>query len=441
MSETKEPEIQQENPEERQKRLRRQSLKRQRMRQRQRKALLMRAALAAVVLILVIIIVAVVAGTIKKGTGKKKTGGKAAQDGEEVAEMEAVDLKQTLHLSVMSLIADTDLAFGQEDTQAAEDLDQSRLTVEEFNLILQQLYDNGYVLISMEDIASVDEDGALGEMELMLPKGKKPLIISQQNLNYDLEYTGQGIAAKLIVDESGKPVCEVTKADGSTTTGAYDVVPCIDDFIAQHPDFSHDGARGILGLTGYNGILGYRTEERLASSDENKYASRYGVFDTTAEIEAAAPVISALKSEGWEFACNGYAKTGYTSDLDTVKKDIESWKSKVGNLIGETDILLYPFGTDIGSWNAYSADDEKYEYLKSQGFKYFSAMDLSGRWMQMTDEYLRCNYQNLDGYRMYQELYQNAGRFTGILDFTSIYDQKRPSVPEAAGEQPEGEQT
>ena len=33
---------------------------------------------------------------------------------------------------------------------------------------------------------------------------------------------------------------------------------------------------------------------------------------------------------------------------------------------------------------------------------------------------------NVDGYRMYQELYKDAGRFTGILDFQEIYDSKRP---------------
>ena len=44
----------------------------------------------------------------------------------------------------------------------------------------------------------------------------------------------------------------------------------------------------------------------------------------------------------------------------------------------------------------------------------------------MTEQYLRCSYMNVDGYRMYQDLYKDAGRFTGILDFQEIYDSKRP---------------
>ena len=92
------------------------------------------------------------------------------------------------------------------------------------------------------------------------------------------------------------------------------MVPCVEAFIQEHPDFSNNGARGILGLTGYNGILGYRTDDALATSTDNRYAAKYGVFDTAAEKEAAAPVIEALKSAGWEFACNGYDGTTYGSD-------------------------------------------------------------------------------------------------------------------------------
>lgn len=41
---------------------------------------------------------------------------------EEAVQMEAVDLKKVLHLSFESLIADTDQAFGQEDSNAAATL-------------------------------------------------------------------------------------------------------------------------------------------------------------------------------------------------------------------------------------------------------------------------------------------------------------------------------
>mgnify|MGYP000718429092 FL=1 len=34
------------------------------------------------------------------------------------------------------------------------------------------------------------------------------------------------------------------------------MVPLIDRFVEEHPDFSYRGAKGIVALTGYNGILG-----------------------------------------------------------------------------------------------------------------------------------------------------------------------------------------
>ena len=72
----------------------------------------------------------------------------------------------------------------------------------------------------------------------------------------------------LVLDENGALTCERQASDGSTVTGAFDVVPCVEAFIQEHPDFSNNGARGILGLTGYNGILGYRTDDALATCGE-----------------------------------------------------------------------------------------------------------------------------------------------------------------------------
>lgn len=433
MSETKEPnKKREETPEERARRLRRQRRRREEIRRRRRRALILRAVLAVTAIVLVVTAVVLISGKIR--AHKKDKGGKGyTEEGEEVI-LEAVDTHNVLHLSFTSLIADPETAFGQENTLAAASLDQSRLTVDEFNQILQQLYDQGYVLVRLEDLVKADEEGVMRENELLLPQGKKPFVLSQQNVNYDLEYSGQGIASRLVLDENGKLTSERIQSDGAAVTGAYDVVSCVEAFVEEHPDFSYNGARGILGITGYNGILGYRTEESLASSTGNKYAAKYGVFDTAQETEAVKPVIAALQNAGWEFACNGYGKESYASDLEAVKADIEQWKTKVGSLLGEVDILMYPFGTDIGNWSTYGEENEKYIYLREQGFRYFCALDINSPWTQATEKYLRCNYRNLDGYRMYQDLYQGAGRFGGLLDFSVLYDQRRPSVPQEGGD-------
>ena len=139
----------QETDEERARRLRRQRRLRQEMRRRRRRrALILRGVLAvAGILIVVLLIWGISAWQGKSAAGEKKTadGEKTEQTGQtetaEEEELEEVAAEKVLHLSFGSLIADTEAAFGQEDRQAALSMDQGHLTVDEFNQVLQQLYD------------------------------------------------------------------------------------------------------------------------------------------------------------------------------------------------------------------------------------------------------------------------------------------------------------
>lgn len=385
-----------ETPEERRRRMRRKRLIQERRRRRRRKALILRGILVILFVLILVGIGSAVSCGVKQynQSAKKKDSGKQeTQIEEEPVQLESVDLTNVLYLSFESLIADADQAFGQENTRAAATLDQTRVTVDEFNAILEQLYEDGYILVRFSDLAAVNEDGVMEAKELMLPSGKKPLLLSETNVNYDLKLSGQGLASKLVLDENGALTCERQTSDGSTVTGAFDVVPCVEAFVQVHPDFSNNGARGILGLTGYNGILGYRTDDALATSTDNRYAATYGLFDTAA-----------------------------------VSADLAKWNESVGTLVGDVPILLYPSGADSHGWKAYDETDPVYQVLKEQGFVYFGSMDISGTKTQITDQYLRCSYKNVDGYRMYQDLYHNTGRFAGILDFQGIYDSRRPSI-------------
>lgn len=430
MSEKKAPENTQETPEEKRERLKKKRAYREQMRKKQQ-LMLIKIGIAVIVLLLLggIIFAAV------RGLSKNKEKPRVEEQDMDTEGLEAVDVGDVLHLSFQTLIESTEAAFGQEDTVMASIIDQGHLTVDEFNSILEQLYQQGYVLVRISDLVETDsETGQLKEKELYLPVGKKPLIISLQNVNYDLDYSGYGLASRMVLDSSGKVICERDRRDGSVASGAIDVVPCVDAFVEEYPDFSYNNARGILGITGYNGLLGYRTDESLASSENNRYAVKYGLFDTEEEKQKVQPVIEALKAEGWEFACNGYAADiAYTMDIESVKSDLALWKERVEPLIGETDILLYPQGVDISGWSVYDSADERYQLFKSEGFRYFCALNIAGIRTQQTEEYLRCDYQNLDGYRMYQDLYEGTGRFSGILDFSEIYDQSRPSVAAGTG--------
>lgn len=66
---------------------------------------------------------------------------------------------------------------------------------------------------------------------------------------------GDGFASKIVVGEDGRPTCEMKMDDGSISTGSYDLIPLLNDFIDEHPDFSYKGAKAIIALTYYEGIL------------------------------------------------------------------------------------------------------------------------------------------------------------------------------------------
>ena len=52
------------------------------------------------------------------------------------------------------------------------------------------------------------------------------------------------------------------------------MVPLIDRFVEEHPDFSYRGAKGIVALTGYNGILGYRTDSSYETRPDDLDADK-----------------------------------------------------------------------------------------------------------------------------------------------------------------------
>lgn len=79
--------------------------------------------------------------------------------------------------------------------------------------------------------------------------------------------------------------------DGSISTGSYDLIPLLNDFIDEHPDFSYKGAKAIIALTGYEGILGYRTASSYSETP-----------DYESEKEQAARVAQCLRDDGWELA-------------------------------------------------------------------------------------------------------------------------------------------
>lgn len=154
------------------------------------------------------------------------------------------------------------------------------LTVEEYNKILQSVYDKGYILVRIEDVWSevTDETGThMVRNTLILPEGKKTLIISFDDVNYYQYMLEQGFTSKLLVGEDGQIWAECTDPYTQETflTQELDAVTILDQFVLKHPDFSLNGAKAIMALTGYQGILGYRTQ----ANDEISDAQEKAAFD------------------------------------------------------------------------------------------------------------------------------------------------------------------
>lgn len=477
--------------EERQKRIER--LRKERRRQRRKRAMMMRAAVLGVLILILVGSIVLVSFQVKKSKQKKAEEQarqeKLIQEEEEknqkrketiaqaeeiamgydydgaiellkslenydkdadiiarIAKLEAekstmvpVDMTQVTHIFYHSLVVDPERGFAGNDSAAAG-FKQWMTTVDEFNKITQAMYDNGYVLVDLHDLVTqtTDENGDVHftPNQIMLPEGKKPFVLSLDDLSYYHSYDGRGTASKMVLDENGKPTCEYIQADGTTVTGAYDCVPLLNQFLEEHPDGAYHGARGTIALTGYNGILGYRTDiayktgENL-TEDQRVWLDAHPDFDWEKECEEAKKVAQAIKDTGWNFASHtwGHIRVGANTSLETIKADTEKWLAYVEPLIGETDTIIFAHGEDLADWHDYSAENEKFTYLKSQGFNFFCNVDSSQYFLQIRDNYVRQGRRNLDGYRLWNDVHGEKNRTSDLFDASQILDPARTDMP------------
>ena len=277
------------------------------------------------------------------------------------------------HLFFHPVIAYPELAFDG-DAQA-NGLDDYMVTVDEYNKILQSVYDKGYVLVDIADVWSevTGEDGQpkMVKNTLYLPEGKKPLILSYDDTNYYDYMLANGFAYKLIIGEDGKIASWGLDPQGNEVVSRdLDAIPILDKFVEEHPDFSPFGAKGCLSLTGYQGILGYRTQTDTQSWTDAQEANRQK------EIEAVKPIIAELKRTGWTFGSHtwGHIRLG-TKSLESIQADTERWFDEVGSLVGPTTILFYPHG-ERPDGNDWQTTGPVFRYLQSQGFRVFASVGI-----------------------------------------------------------------
>ena len=287
------------------------------------------------------------------------------------------DPRKVTHVFFHTLIMDTSKAFDGDSREKG--YNQVMTTKDEFMKILQSMYERGFVLVRLHDVAYevTAEDGSrhFQEGDIMLPEGKKPFVMSQDDVCYYEYMDGDGFASRMIIGEDGKPTNEMKMDDGSVSVGSYDLVPLLDDFIKEHPDFSYRGAKACIAFTGYNGILGYRTD---SAYNTDEYKAEHPDFNFEEERANAAKVVQCLRDDGFEIASHswGHRNMG-TIPMDKFREDTDKWANEVETLTGPCDIILFPFGSDIGDWHPYDTSSERFQYLYNKGFRYFCNVDSS----------------------------------------------------------------
>lgn len=327
---------------------------------------------------------------------------------------------QVPNLSFHVLIADLSIALADPTygTDGGNQYNRNFITCDEFSAILGRLYENGYVLVDMDDLyayESVDGEMTYVEKELLLPEGKKPVMLTETHCNYysymvDQDRDGQpdpggaGFANKLCWDNGFYN--EMVKADGTTVTGAFDLVPLLENFIQQHPGFSYKGARAILAFSGYDGIFGYRINQNLISEDHD-----------------ATTLIRQLKEAGYTLACYTYDNVDYSvKSADEIREDIRLWQEEIAPIVGSTDILVFAWGADIGT--SYE-DNKKFDVLYAHGYRFFlgSTPFLS---QQVDEQYVRHNRLIVTG----TYLYHHSEWFKELFSTDNLLDTRRGNVPE-----------
>ena len=277
------------------------------------------------------------------------------------------------HLFFHPVVAYPELAFDGDSK--SDGIDDWMVTAGEYLKILESVYEKGYVLVDIADCWSeqTDESGQTRMVKntLYLPEGKKPLILSYDDVNYYEYMLANGFTYKLIIGEDGKLWSWGKDPQGKEVVSRdLDAVTILDKFVEEHPDFSPFGAKGCLSLTGYEGILGYRTQTDSKSWTAEQEANRQK------EIEAVKPIVAELKRTGWTFGSHTWGHISLnTRTFDTVTADMQKWFAEVGSLVGETSVLFYPFGGRLDGDDVQQSGPA-FRWMQEHGFRIFCSVGI-----------------------------------------------------------------
>lgn len=281
--------------------------------------------------------------------------------------------------------------------------DTDCLTVLEFERILQALYDNNYILVDWNSLFKVDGK-KVTKAKLKIPRGKKPVVLSIDDVTYDPRKLGNGMVDRLIIKE-GK-IATWTAAENAGT--AEDVIsfdnevfPILETFLEKNPDFSWKGARATLAMTGFIGCFGYRTDRLYEKQSE--------------EIPKAKKITKWLKDKGYTFASHGYGhRHSSGASYALMMDDSQKWQNETANVVGKTPLYIWPYGETV------QQSDKKAQSLRNKfGFRAFSGVG-NGNYEVFTSTARLDDRAAMDGL----SLRRNQKNFVGMFDCGEVFDTK-----------------
>ena len=259
------------------------------------------------------------------------------------------------------------------------------VTAREFRGILEGLWRHGWTLVDAHQAATG---------HVLVPRGRKPLVLSEDDVNYYAYFNGRGLARRLVLDPAGDVRAEVRDRHGLHLT-SEDVVPLVDEFVAAHPDFSAAGAKGVLAVTGYEGLLG-----------------EHDLRDQLARARVRA-LVARLRATGWSFASHTFGHIDLAADsLATIARDTARWKALAEPLLGSTDMLIYPFGS--------RPTDAGVGLLRQQGFRIQFDIDVVPRRV-VRDGAIVMSRLHIDGYS-----FDAPDRMAPLFSVARVRDPARP---------------
>ena len=342
-------------------------------------------------------------GGIEDEANNEKENDEKAQEIAAIAAKPAPEMRvyngDLFNIFFHPLIAKPEIAFKGKQKDHFMDW---YVTAGEFKKILNELYISDFVLVDINELyEKVYKDGSMKVVgkKARIPEGKKPMILSIDDLSYYEFVRENGSVHKLVIDDNGGIAAWTAGETGGELSYDLDIVTYVEEFIKQHPDFSIRGAKGIIALTGYEGVLGYQTQKLKDSGYEK-------------EKEDAIAVVKKLKELGWHFASHSWGHLNLPDiPMDWFMNDTNRWDREVRPIVGDTDLYIYPFGAGVESI------EEKHRVLRERGFSVFFTVGTGFTFREMQN-YIYFDRRNIDG--QYFRVYRN--RSDSLFDINSVVD-------------------